>query len=156
MLPHTCLFFTCLLLAAPQQPNQPSAQGTLVIEERSTDIPVRTPDPQVRYRLVRGGFISRTTDGGATWNGQLVSANAELAAGSAPAPNVCWVVGAKGTIYRTTDGVTWKKVHAHPQPISPPSRPRTPRRLRSLPPAARNSPPRTTANLGNPSNDPRV
>ena len=112
MLPHTCLFFTCLLLAAPQQPNQPSAQGTLVIEERSTDIPVRTPDPQVRYRLTRGGFISRTTDGGATWNGQLVSANAELAAGSAPAPNVCWVVGAKGTIYRTSDGVTWKKVHA--------------------------------------------
>ena len=112
MLPQTCLFFTCLLLAAPQQPNQPSAQGTLVIEERSTDIPVRTPDPQVRYRLTRGGFISRTTDGGATWNGQLVSANAELAAGSAPAPNVCWVVGAKGTIYRTTDGVTWKKVHS--------------------------------------------
>lgn len=49
---------------------------------------------------------------GATWNGQLVSANAELAAGSAPAPNVCWVVGAKGTIYRTTDGIAWKKVHA--------------------------------------------
>src|SRR5215472_14996421 len=94
MLPQTCLFFTCLLLAAPQQPNQPSAQGTLVIEERSTDIPVRTPDPQVRYRLTRGGFISRTT------------------AGSAPAPNVCWVVGAKGTIYRTSDGVTWKRVHA--------------------------------------------
>ena len=74
MLAHSCLFFTCLLLAAPQQPNQPSAQGTLVIEERSTDIPVRTPDPQVRYRLTKGGFISRTTDGGATWNGQLVSA----------------------------------------------------------------------------------
>ena len=85
-----------------------------IIEERSTDIPVRTPDPQVRYRLTRGGFISRTTDGGATWNGQLVSANAELASGSAPVPNVCWVVGAKA-IYRTTDGITWKKVHAASQ-----------------------------------------
>jgi len=115
MVAHICLFFTCLGLAAPQQPNQPSGQRTLVIEERSTDIPVRTPDPQVRYRLTSGGFISRTTDGGATWNGQLVSANAELPAGSAPAPNVCWVVGAKGTIYRTTDGITWKKVHAPSQ-----------------------------------------
>jgi photosystem II stability/assembly factor-like uncharacterized protein len=25
---------------------------------------------------------------------------------------VCWIVGRKGTIYRTTDGITWKKVHA--------------------------------------------
>ena len=115
MLAHIGLVFICLWLAASQQPNQPSGQGTLVIEERSTDIPVRTPDPQVRYRLTSGGFISRTTDGGATWNGQLVSANAELAAGSAPAPNVCWVVGARGTIYRTTDGISWKRVHAPSQ-----------------------------------------
>ena len=106
------LFFIGLPLAPSEQSNLSSGQGTLVIEERSTDIPVRTPDPQVRYRLTSGGFISRTTDGGATWNGQLVSANAELAAGSAPSRNVCWVVGAKGTIYRTIDGITWKKVHA--------------------------------------------
>lgn len=115
MLAPVGLFLTWALLRAPQQPNQPSGQGTLVIEEKSTDTPVRTPDPQVSFRLTSGGFISRTTDGGATWNGQLVSANAELAAGSAPAPNVCWVVGARGTIYRTTDGITWKKVHAPSQ-----------------------------------------
>ena len=108
-------FFIALLLAPSQQSNLSSGQGTLVIEERSTDIPVRTPDPQVRYRLTNGGFISRTTDGGTTWNGQLVSANAELAAGSAPSRSVCWVVGAKGTIYRTIDGITWKKVHAPSQ-----------------------------------------
>jgi len=100
------------LLIPQQQPNQPSGQSTLVIEERSTDIAVRTPDPQVRYRLINGGFISRTTDGGATWNGQLVSPNAALAAGSAPSPTVCWVVGSKGVIYRTTDGITWKKIHS--------------------------------------------
>ena len=103
------------LLIPQQQPNQPSGQSTLVIEERSTDIAVRTPDPQVRYRLINGGFISRTTDGGATWNGQLVSPNSALAAGSAPSPNVCWVVGSKGVIYRTTDGVTWKKIHSPAQ-----------------------------------------
>ena len=110
------IFFSLAgLLIPPQQPNQSSGQGTLVIEERSTDIAVRTPDPQVRYRLINGGFISRTTDGGATWNGQLVSPNSALAAGSAPSPNVCWVVGSKGVIYRTTDGVTWKKIHSPAQ-----------------------------------------
>jgi hypothetical protein len=45
------LFFMALLLAPSEQSNLSSGQGTLVIEERSTDIPVRTPDPQVRYRL---------------------------------------------------------------------------------------------------------
>lgn len=110
-MPALLLFlFVGLPLAPTQQSNQSSAQGTLIIEKRSTDIAVPTPDPQVRYRLTSGGFISRTTDGGATWNGQLVSPDAELAAGSAPSPNVCWAVGAKGTIYRTTDGTTWKKV----------------------------------------------
>src|SRR3974377_783413 len=101
------IFFSLAgLLIPPQQPNQSSGQGTLVIEERSTDIAVRTPDPQVRYRLTNGGFISRTTDGGATWNGQLVSPNSALAAGSAPSPNVCWLVGSKCVIYRSTDGAT--------------------------------------------------
>src|SRR3974390_1236766 len=109
------LFFIGLPLAPSEQSNLSSGQGTLVIEERSTDIAVRTPDPQVRYRLTNGGFISRTTDGGATWNGQLVSPNSALAAGSAPSPNVCWVVGSKGVIYRTTDGVTWKKIHSPAQ-----------------------------------------
>ena len=87
------IFFSFVGMLIPQQqPDQASGQSTLVIEERSTDIAVRTPDPQVRYRLKSGGFISRTTDGGATWNGQLVSPNAALAAGSAPSPTVCWVV----------------------------------------------------------------
>jgi photosystem II stability/assembly factor-like uncharacterized protein len=107
------IFFSFVGLLIPQQqPNQPSGQSTLVIEERSTHIAVRTRDPQVRYRLISGGFISRTTDGGATWNGQLVSPNAALAAGSAPSPTVCWVVGSKGAIYRTTGGITWKKIHS--------------------------------------------
>jgi len=101
--------------AAPQSPqsNPSPSQGGVLFEERSLDIAVATPDPAVRYRLVSGGFVSRTTDGGATWNGQLVSANVKLTAGSAPSAKVCWVVGNHGTIYLTTDGATsWKKIHA--------------------------------------------
>ena len=110
------IFFSFVGLLIPrQQPNLPSGQSTLIIEERSTDIAVRTPDPQVRYRLISGGFISRTTDGGANWNGQLVTLNAALAAGSTLSPTVCWVVGSKGAIYRTTDGITWKKIHSPAQ-----------------------------------------
>jgi len=103
-------------VAAGQQ-GQPSApapgQGAVLLEERSMDTTVPTPDPTVSYRLVSGGFVSRTTDGGATWNGQLVSPNAALKAGSAPSTDVCWVVGHHGAIYLTTNGGTaWKKVPA--------------------------------------------
>ena len=103
------------LLTTFQQANQSRSQGAVLIEESSMDVPVLTPDASVRYRLVNGGFVSRTTDGGATWNGQLVSANAKLVAGSAPAATVCWVVGNKGTIYRTTDGASWRKIPAPAQ-----------------------------------------
>ena len=103
------------LLTTFQQANQSPSQGAVLIEERSMDVPVLTPDASVRYRLVNGGFVSRTTDGGATWNAQLVSANAKLVAGSAPSAKVCWVVGNKGTIYRTTDGASWRKIPAPAQ-----------------------------------------
>jgi len=119
MLPQTCLFFTCLLLVAPQQPNQPSAQGTLVIEERSTDIPVRTPDPQVRYRLTRGGFISRTTDGGAiyrttdgvTWKKVHSPSPADFTAISATDASSATLTAAGGKKFSTANnGKSWQPV----------------------------------------------
>ena len=113
---HPFLFLSLVrLLTTFQQPNQSPSQGAVLIEERSMDVPVLTPDASVRYRLAGGGFVSRTTDGGATWNGQLVSANAKLVAGSAPSAKVCWVVGNQGTIYRTTDGASWRKILAPAQ-----------------------------------------
>ena len=113
---HPFLFLSLVsLLTTLQQANQSPSQGAVLVEERSMDVPVLTPDASVRYHLVNGGFVSRTTDGGATWSGQLVSADAKLVAGSAPSAKVCWVVGNKGTIYRTTDGASWRKIPAPAQ-----------------------------------------
>lgn len=113
MLAVLFLSLAAFLLAPSRLASQSPAQGGFALEERSSDISVPTPDPLVRYGLVSGGFISRTTDGGATWNAQQVSANARLVA---PSPNVCWVVGSSGRIYRTTDGTTRKKIHP-PAPV---------------------------------------
>ena len=113
---HPFLFLSLIsLLTTLQQANQSPSQGAVLVEERSMDVPVLTPDASVRYHLVNGGFVSRTTDGGATWSGQLVSADAKLVAGSAPSAKVCWVVGNKGAIYRTTDGASWRKIPAPAQ-----------------------------------------
>ncbi|HYL46739.1 MAG TPA: YCF48-related protein [Candidatus Limnocylindrales bacterium] len=106
--------------------DQGAAQGKLKRENRkaivasaanmiSTIIAIPTPDKQVVYRIVGAGFVERTTDGGATWQGQLVSQNADFTAGSAPTAKICWLVGRAGAIFRTSDGTNWKKI---PPPAS--------------------------------------
>jgi hypothetical protein len=71
---------------------------------------IATPDPNVIYRIQIGGFIERSQDRGATWQGQLLDSSAELRAASAPTPNICWVVGRAGVVFITDDGKNWRNV----------------------------------------------
>jgi len=71
---------------------------------------IHSPDPKILYRIARGGFIERSDDAGATWLGQLLNASAEFTTGSSSAPEICWLVGRAGIIYRTDDGKSWKKI----------------------------------------------
>jgi hypothetical protein len=82
-----------------------------VLEVRSAEVLIASPDPAVQWRIGRGGIIERTTDGGKTWFGQFVNGlQPGLAAGSAPSAKICWVVGRAGTILRTKDGENWEKI----------------------------------------------
>jgi hypothetical protein len=92
--------------------NQPGVAETDV--ERSIQILIRTPNPKVLWRIAGGGFIERSENGGATWQGQLPDANAHLVAGAAPKLKVCWVVGRDGLILLTKDATNWEKI---PPPI---------------------------------------
>jgi photosystem II stability/assembly factor-like uncharacterized protein len=49
-------------------------------------------------------------DGGATWQTQNTGVSETLSGGSSPSPSVCWLVGPKGIVLRTTDGRTWTRV----------------------------------------------
>jgi hypothetical protein len=65
---------------------------------------ILAPKGRVRWRLLSGGGIERSSDGGVTWLPQNSGVNVELIAGSAPSNAVCWVIGSGGTILKTTDG----------------------------------------------------
>jgi len=65
---------------------------------------ILAPKGRVRWRLLSGGGIERSSDGGVTWLPQNSGVNVELIAGSAPSNAVCWVIGRGGTILKTTDG----------------------------------------------------
>jgi hypothetical protein len=79
-------------------------------EQVSGQILISTPDPKVLWRIAGAGFVERTTDGGATWNGQLPDPNVQLTGGSAPSAKVCWLVARNGAILLTKDAVKWKKI----------------------------------------------
>jgi hypothetical protein len=72
---------------------------------------ILAPKGRVRWRLLSGGGIGRSSDGGVTWLPQNSGVNVELIAGSAPSNTVCWIVGRGGTILKTIDGGGhWSKV----------------------------------------------
>jgi photosystem II stability/assembly factor-like uncharacterized protein len=54
--------------------------------------------------------VQRSDDGGKTWATAFGGTGARIAAVSTPMPNVCWAVGAAGTIVRTANGVTWERI----------------------------------------------
>ena len=71
--------------------------------------PIVSPDANVRWRLA-GRDVERSTDGGRTWQLQPTGSEVELLAGAAPAPTVCWIVGRRGLVLRSTDGATWQRL----------------------------------------------
>jgi len=71
---------------------------------------VRSPDPQVLWRISGGRYVERSGDAGATWRTQWTNANAEVIAGSAPSVDTCWLVGRGGIVLVTKDGKKWRAV----------------------------------------------
>src|SRR5687767_6565917 len=54
---------------------------------------IASPNPRIRWRVGPAGTVQRTEDQGVTWTSQQTGVAAELIAGSAPAADVCWIVG---------------------------------------------------------------
>jgi hypothetical protein len=80
----------------------------------------KSPDGQTQWRFGHRGLIERTTNASAAtaeqvWTREISPLHADLLAGSAPSPTVCWIVGSDGAILRTTDGATWQAI---PSPAS--------------------------------------
>jgi hypothetical protein len=77
--------------------------------ETALPVVIATPVSVTMWRILNGRDVQRSDDGGATWTTQTTVADAHLAAGSCPTITVCWIVGAAGTVLRTTDGRTWQR-----------------------------------------------
>ena len=78
---------------------------------------VATPETSVRWRVITGRTVQRSSDAGATWTDQYTAeSGVTLTAGAAPSSTVCWLVGRSGAIVLTTDGKAWQRVK-FPEPV---------------------------------------
>jgi hypothetical protein len=85
-----------------------AAVRKMAFREPELPLIVATPGAATRWRLERGGGISRSADGGVTWQRQVPADSPELLAASSPSSLVCWAVGRSGVVLLTTDGERWQ------------------------------------------------
>ena len=76
----------------------------------ATVVTVSAPGGTVWWTFGPSGQISRSADGGASWQPQASGVTGDLLAGSAPSSDVCWIVGSAGTVLLTSDGEQWKRL----------------------------------------------
>jgi hypothetical protein len=93
--------------AAPAAPAQPMAR---TFSFGAPETIIVSSNPASRWRILQGGQIQRSADGGATWQTQTTGVNDTLSGGSSPSPSVCWLVGPRGIVLRTTDARSWTRI----------------------------------------------
>lgn len=77
---------------------------------RVGDTVIVSSNPGSRWRIVPGGAVQRSADGGSTWQTQQTGVAVTLIAGASPSPSVCWLVGPGGIVLLSTDGQSWRRV----------------------------------------------
>jgi photosystem II stability/assembly factor-like uncharacterized protein len=86
------------------------APRTIAERTAATSLEIVAPGAATRWRIVNGREVERSTSAGAEWTAASINSPDVLTAGAAPSPSVCWIVGRRGLVYLTTDGVRFERV----------------------------------------------
>ena len=83
---------------------------------RGGALDARTTAPATRWRVLVDGRVERSLTGGATWDAIALDPATRVTGGVAPSPMVCWLIGAGGTVLRTTDRLHFERL-AFPETV---------------------------------------
>jgi hypothetical protein len=87
------------------------AAGRLMLESTALQTPiVSTSSPNSRWRILAGGGVQHSTDGGATWHSEPTGITVTLTAGASPSPTVCWLVGPGGIVLLSNGNRPWQRL----------------------------------------------
>ena len=90
--------------------------GRLSALANPLDSIIVSSNPATRFRLLPGGGVQRSADGGATWRTEITGVPDTLIAGASPSPSVCWLIGRSGTVLLSSDGRSWRRL-AFPETV---------------------------------------
>ena len=91
-------------------PTDPVASVTLTQTQQGAGAARANPLKAIRWRVL-AGLVEKTIDGGATWSRIVLDPALSITSGASPSNVVCWLIGKRGTVLRSTDGgVTFTKV----------------------------------------------
>jgi photosystem II stability/assembly factor-like uncharacterized protein len=76
---------------------------------------IASPDAVHRWRIDSAGQLQHSASAGATWQSVVLATPAALTAGTSPGGSICWVVGANGAVWVTSDGLHFDR-RALPEP----------------------------------------
>jgi hypothetical protein len=107
--------------AAPAAESGARRDSTVAAARLSTfatalDSVIVSSNPATRFRLIPGGGVQRSADGGSTWRTEITGATETLTAGASPSPSVCWLIGPSGMVLLSTDGRPWRRL-AFPEAV---------------------------------------
>jgi hypothetical protein len=105
-------------VAAAPPPQAAPAGARQAFQETSANAAAQKAAPTPTFRSlevaprwrIAGTTVERSVDGGSTWGVVGTGVDAEWTALSSPSPAVCWVVGRRGVVLRTTDGQNFSRV----------------------------------------------
>jgi hypothetical protein len=99
------------LSASPPPPSATLAETSFAAARAGApETVIVSTNPSSRWRIVAGGNVQRSADGGSTWQLQQTGATVTLTAGASPSPSVCWLVGPEGTVLLSTDDRSWRRI----------------------------------------------
>jgi hypothetical protein len=75
-------------------------------QAQAKDLVVSSPDSKITW-TVHTNHVQYAENGQPAAVQDFIPTNSPIAAGSSPGGNVCWLVGADGSVVRTTDGRLW-------------------------------------------------
>ncbi len=96
--------------AAPQPASAAAVRSFANAAASAPGTTIMSSNPGSRWRIVPGGAVQHTADGGSTWQTQQTGSTVTLTAGFSPSPSVCWLVGPQGMVLLSTDGQTWRRI----------------------------------------------
>ena len=69
-----------------------------------------TAPPPVRWHILPTRVVERSTDGGTSWEPLVIDPPAAVTGGVAASNTTCWLIGPKGVVLRSVDGVHFDRV----------------------------------------------